>query len=193
MVAPPAEQWTILSEETAFAADPWLRVTRQRVRTDQGVEVDDYYQVQLPDFAIACALTTAGEVITLWQYKHGARAYGLTFPAGVIEPGENPEAAMRRELLEETGYRAGPAQFLGRYVCTSNQGAGWAHIFVLTGCERVADCDSGDLEAMDLRLLSPGAVDAELGKGSINGLPHLATWTTARHLYAAEFAASPLR
>ena len=117
-----------------FAAPPFLDVRRQRVRTTSGRVVDDYYQVTFPDFAICCAVTTDQRIVTLWQYKHGARASGLTFPAGIIEPGEPAEDAMRRELLEETGYAAGAAHFLGRYVCNSNQGAGWAHLFVLEDC-----------------------------------------------------------
>lgn len=38
-------------------------------------------------------------------------------PAGGVEPGENPEAASRRELFEETGLNlAGPAAYLGSYL-----------------------------------------------------------------------------
>ncbi len=36
-------------------------------------------------------------------------------PAGVLEPGEDPADAARRELLEETGYRAGQLERLGEF------------------------------------------------------------------------------
>ena len=167
-----------------FAAPPFLDVRRQRVRTTSGRVVDDYYQVTFPDFAICCAVTTDQRIVTLWQYKHGARASGLTFPAGIIEPGEPAEDAMRRELLEETGYAAGAAHFLGRYVCNSNQGAGWAHLFVLEDCSPVAEAASGDLETMALRLMDPRDVDAAVQAGEVKGLAHLAVWMAARQTHA---------
>jgi ADP-ribose pyrophosphatase len=181
------EAWTVEAEEVVFAAHPFLDVRRQRVRTTSGHVVDDYYQVTFPDFAIGCAITTDRRIITLWQYKHGARASGLTFPAGIIEPGEPAEDAMRRELLEETGYTAGVAHCLGRYVCNSNQGAGWAHLFVLDDCSPVADAASGDLETMDLRLMAADEVDAAVGAGQVMGLAHLAVWMAARQMHGHRF------
>ena len=181
------DAWTVEAEEVVFSAQPFLQVCRQRVRTTSGRVVDDYYQVTFPDFAICCAITTDRRIITLWQYKHGARASGLTFPAGIIEPGEPPEEAMRRELLEETGYAAGAARFLGRYVCNSNQGAGWAHLFILEDCTPVAEAASGDLETMALRLMDPRDVDAAVRAGKVKGLPHLAVWMAARQIDPARF------
>ena len=40
------------------------------------------------------------------QYRHAAGQFLLELPAGRIEPGEAPLAAAKRELIEETGYRA---------------------------------------------------------------------------------------
>jgi ADP-ribose pyrophosphatase len=176
------DAWTVEAEEVVFAARPFVDVRRQRVRTTAGRVVDDYYQVTLPDFAIGCPVTSDHHIVTLWQYKHGARAAGLTFPAGIIEPGEAAEQAMRRELLEETGYAAGDARFLGRYVSNSNQGAGWAHLFVLYDCRPTAQAAaSGDLETMTLRLMAPAEVDAAVRAGQVKSLAHLAIWLAALH------------
>jgi len=40
------------------------------------------------------------------QYRHAAGQFLLELPAGRIEPGEGPLAAAKRELIEETGFRA---------------------------------------------------------------------------------------
>jgi ADP-ribose pyrophosphatase len=175
-----ANSWHILSEAPAFAAPPYLSISRHHVRTDSGVEVPDYWQVKLPDFAIAVALTESEEVITLWQYKHGARRFGLTFPAGHIEAGETPEAAMRRELIEETGYEAGGARALGNFTLSANQGCGMAHLFLMSRCRSVRDAASGDLERMELRLMSVRNVEEMLRAGAAVALPHVAAWGAAR-------------
>ena len=173
------DAWKILAEETIFDAMPFVGLSRQTVEVSDGRIIKDYYQVQLSDFAIACAVTEDGEVITLWQYKHGARRYGLTFPAGMIEPGEDPMLAMRRELLEETGYEAGEGETLGRYVVSGNQGCGAAHVFLFRNCRKVSVADAGDLEAMDLRLMTVAEVGAAVADGSTAILSHLAVWALA--------------
>lgn len=174
------EPWTIRSEQVLFEAKPYVSIVRQHVVTQSGREVDDYHQILLPDFVIACALTQGGKVITLWQYKHGARRFGLTFPAGHIEAGELPEAAIRRELLEETGYTAGRVQFLGKSAVNANQGCGFANMFLVEDCVRSGEACSGDLETMELRLMSIAEVDDAICSQAVWALAHLAVWGIAR-------------
>lgn len=59
-------------------------------------------------------------VIAIEQYRHTLNTWELELPCGGIEPGETPEDAARRELLEETGYEAGEMIDLGGYY--TNQG-----------------------------------------------------------------------
>jgi ADP-ribose pyrophosphatase len=49
------------------------------------------------------------------QYRHAAGQFLLEVPAGRLEPGETPLAAAKRELIEETGYRAKKWSKLVRY------------------------------------------------------------------------------
>lgn len=175
-----ASSWVILSEKLAFDASPYLSVSCHHVRTDSGIEVPDYWQVNLPDFAIAVAVTETDEVITLWQYKHGARRFGLTFPAGHIEAGESPEAAMRRELLEETGYEAGVTKGLGSFVANANQRCGMAHLFLMSRCRKVRAAVPGDLERMEVRLMPVDDVEDMVRAGAAVALPHVAVWGAAR-------------
>ena len=58
---------------------------------------------------------TAGEpcFIMVRQYRHGAETITTEFPAGLVEHGEDPRAAAERELLEETGFRAGRMTLIG--------------------------------------------------------------------------------
>jgi ADP-ribose pyrophosphatase len=54
--------------------------------------------------AVAVVAVDGDDVILVRQYRHAVGMDVLEVPAGGIEPGETPEAAVRRELAEEIGY-----------------------------------------------------------------------------------------
>lgn len=47
------------------------------------------------------------------QWRHGSKCLSIEFPGGVIDAGEEPAEAARRELLEETGYKTDELIYLG--------------------------------------------------------------------------------
>jgi ADP-ribose pyrophosphatase len=49
------------------------------------------------------------------QYRYALGRETLEIPAGKLDPGENPEQCIRRELLEETGYEAGSIELIYTY------------------------------------------------------------------------------
>ena len=67
------------------------------------------------------------------QFRHAADQYLLELPAGRVEPGESTLAAAKRELIEETGYRAKRWQKLVRYYASPGFVAEWMEIYLATG------------------------------------------------------------
>ena len=56
-----------------------------------------------------------GRVCLLRNYRVAVDETLIELPAGTLEPGEDPAEAARRELAEETGYRAGEIEFLAEF------------------------------------------------------------------------------
>lgn len=62
--------------------------------------------IEAPDWVNVIALTDAGQVLLIRQYRQGTKEVTVEIPGGMVEPGEDPLAAAKRELAEETGYVA---------------------------------------------------------------------------------------
>jgi ADP-ribose pyrophosphatase len=148
------EPWKVLSGKVILDCWPWLRVHREHVRLPNGHEIDDYYRVDLPEWAQVFALTEDGHVAMIEHYKHGAGINSLELPAGYLEAGEPPESAARRELLEETGLEASDWRYLGRYFIDGNRGCGAAYIFLARHARQVVPPNLEISESMVQRRLT---------------------------------------
>lgn len=163
----PLLEWETLHSKEAFVAHPWIRLSVQQVKLPNGKVVDDYHQIQLGDHVAIVAHTDEGKILMERQYKHGVGKVSLILPGGLIEGDEQPLEAAKRELLEETGYTTERWESLGNFVANANYGCGKIHLFVARNIRQVAEPDSGDLEEMQLVLMSPDELVAAIHQGEL--------------------------
>jgi len=64
----------------------------------------DFYVLSAPNWINIIPLTPSQEVVMVRQYRHGIENLTLEVPGGMVDPGEEPSAAARREMIEESGY-----------------------------------------------------------------------------------------
>jgi ADP-ribose pyrophosphatase len=86
-----------------------------------------------PGAAAVVPLEDDGSVLLVRQYRHAAGGYLLEIPAGKLDPGEDPEQCARRELEEETGYRAARLDFLVSLLTTPGFTDEVIHLYRATG------------------------------------------------------------
>ncbi len=88
--------------------------------------------VQHPGAAAIVPMISPGEVLLLKQFRYCTRMSLWEIPAGTLETGETPAACAERELIEETGYRAGKMQRLSGFFTTPGFCNEFLHLFLAT-------------------------------------------------------------
>jgi len=166
--------WTVESEEALYEAPPWIRLSKQALVLPNGRRVDDFHQLALPDFVATVAMTGDGRLVLIRQYKHGVGETTLTLPGGMVERNEPPQQAARRELLEETGYEARHWAPLGSFTVHGNLGAGQGHFFKAVYAKPIQEPHSGDLEDMEIVLMTRSEVETAIASGEVALLNHAA-------------------
>ncbi len=83
-----------------------------------------------PGAVVIIPLLSDKEIIMLKQYRPGPQDWILELPAGTLEKGEDPREAASRELIEETGYRAGDLRFLFKMYSSPGISTEVLHVFL---------------------------------------------------------------
>ncbi|MDE5686179.1 MAG: NUDIX hydrolase [Paramuribaculum sp.] len=86
---------------------PWLTARRDRLQMPDGTINPEFYVLEYPSWVNIIAITEDDRFVMVRQYRHGLGLISTELCAGVVEEGEEPIDAARRELLEETGYTGG--------------------------------------------------------------------------------------
>lgn len=134
-------------------------LSRRRIRLPSGLE-QALDVIRHPGAAAIAAVTTDGEMLLVRQYRAAVDRWMLEVPAGRLDPGEDPLAAARRELEEETGYRARSWSLLREFLPAPGFCDEWIHLFEARDLELVPDggLDCDDDEELELVLMRPEEV-----------------------------------
>lgn len=102
--------WTITEQETIYSH----RILElQRRELASGADHREVLAVEAPEWINVIPLLDNGDVVLVRQWRYGIQAPSLEIPGGMVDPGEDPATAAARELIEETGFRAGTLRLLG--------------------------------------------------------------------------------
>jgi len=127
-----------------------------------------FYRIESPAWVNVVALTEREELVMVRQFRQGARTVTLEIPGGLVDPGETPAAAAARELLEETGFRAGRLTSLGSINPNPALFANRCHMQVAQDCERVAEIQNSATEETIVELTPLAALPDLLRNGGID-------------------------
>ncbi len=101
------------------------------------------------------------------QYRHGSREITLEIPGGIAEPGDTPQGAAARELLEETGYQAENCVQIGEVNPNPALFSNRCFTFLARKVKKVADPKPDQAEDIEVILVPVSEIPELIPQGTI--------------------------
>lgn len=130
----PVPAWRVGKSRSIYQS-PWVSLDLVEVQPE-GEDAFEHHVVRMGP-AAAVIVHREGSVLLIWRHRFITGTWGWELPAGRLDPGENPEQAGAREVLEETGWRPSPPRMLFSFHPVPGISDHLFHILVSDGAEYV--------------------------------------------------------
>jgi ADP-ribose pyrophosphatase len=149
----PALDWVPLDSRYVIK-DPWFTLREDGYLTPAGRTIRPYYVLEPDTWVNVLALTKESDAVLVRLYRPGIRRSILELPGGTTDPDDiSPLDAIRRELLEETGYGGGEFDLLATLSPNPASHSNLVHSFLARGVEKVSDVAPDENEHMEVVLM----------------------------------------
>lgn len=167
--------WQTISSN-ALVEDRWIRLTADRCLLPNGKVLEPYYVLHERDWVHVFAQGDAGEVLVVRQFRYAAAALCVELPGGVVDEGESPLAAAKRELLEETGYEASEWASVGRMYANPARQTNTVHIYMARGLTKRASQALDESEDIEFEFASVAKIHDMIDRNEFSQALHAASF-----------------
>jgi 8-oxo-dGTP pyrophosphatase MutT (NUDIX family) len=150
------EPWSVVGENKEYNT-PIFNLLKRSMRleaSDEQVSAD-FYVLDAPEWINVIPITHNNEVVLVEQFRYGIEEPTLEIPGGMVDEGEVPGEAARRELHEETGYAAESWESLGKVSSNPAIMSNFTHIYLAENCRYKGEIKNHDAsERINVHLIA---------------------------------------
>ena len=137
--------------------------------------------IRHPGGALAVPVTSEGKLILLRQYRFAVQGRVLEFPAGTLEPNEDPLETIQREIEEETGYRAQKWQKLGEFFLAPGYSDEIIYAYLAQDLEKLEKAPTQDEdEDLETVFFTPDELEKSILDGELLDAKSISSFFLAR-------------
>lgn len=167
-------KWKVLKSEKLLSKGTWMNLRQEEVQLPSGAVVPEWFVLEFPDWVNVIAITKDGDFVMEDQYRHALGQTHYELVAGVIDPGETPLEAAKRELSEETGYGGGEWSLFMTISPNPTNHTNLSYTFLATGVEKITEQHQEPTEDIHVDIFSKEEVLQLLQEGEIIQALHAA-------------------
>ena len=155
--------------------DEWLNLRADRCETPEGHIVEPYYVIETRDWVHVAAFDSMDRILITRQYRHGSSVIMTEIPCGIMEDGEAPLTAAKRELLEETGCSSESFESLGTLYPDPARMNNRIHLFMCTNVREVREPVQDESEKIEHEFIEVEELLRLIDTGEFSESRHLAS------------------
>ena len=168
-------KWKTVSSQYLYK-EQWFTVRKEKCEGPDGKIIDPYYVFEFPEWVTALPVTEEGTIILVKQYRHALGEVCIEIPGGCVDATDlSLEDAIRRELLEETGYVFTTVHGLGRTSANPSTNTNLMHMFVATGGRKLKEQQLDHNEEIEILEVSFEELESLLEEKRIVQSMHVTT------------------
>jgi len=164
-----ARGWKRLSRKKVYEARDgdtvYMELFQDELQTPKGKKMR-YTHYSSSDVVVVVPFLDEKRLVMIRQYRYPLDKVMIEFPAGHVEKSESPLATARRELAEETGYRAEKVEHVYDYHPSVSKSRQTVHVYRATGLKN-GKTDHDGTEDIRVEIVNIGKLEKMIAERKV--------------------------
>jgi 8-oxo-dGTP pyrophosphatase MutT (NUDIX family) len=140
-------KWTVHGQRELYSS-PWVGLSLVDVEVPGGRRYE-HHVIEGPDAAGVLVADRQRGVLLIWRHRFLGDEWAWEIPGGMVEAGEDPTEAARRECIEESGWSPGELRLLHRFHPIAGQSTQTFWLYGADTATEVGEPDGDETERVE--------------------------------------------